>query len=462
VKSADLLITDARVHLPGGHVVSGWIAVTDGRIAGVGSGSAPAAAEVHDAAGQDVIPGVVDIHTHFRDPGDTHKEDFSTGTLAAAFGGVTTVIDMPNTGHMVITPADFIEKRDHVAGRSWVDYGLHATFLDSGGYVHDLAALGCAGLKWMMGYGEWKGLRCQPSSYAETRATLIEAAAADLLVSVHAESLPWLRDLSQALRDEGRSDLAAHADSRPPFVEAIAVAEAAIAAAEYGCRLHIVHLTSEMPLRTAVALREVLGTHLTIETCPSYLFLTEDDVEAQGIAIQVNPPMRPAADQVVMWDAVRSGQVFSIGSDHAPTVPEDKARENPMDALPGVLGVETMLPLFLDAVANDQLGLSRMIELLSEHPAQLVRLGHRKGALLPGYDADLVIVDLEGNTMVRGEQLHSKQRFTPYEGRDLKGAITSVFVRGRPVVAHGTLAAGEPFGQHVPSQPTRVAAKAAA
>jgi allantoinase len=447
----DLVIADARVHQPAGGVVEGWLGIADGRVAGVGTGAAPAAAEVHDASGRDVIPGVIDTHTHFRDPGDTHKEDFSTGTLAAAFGGVTTVVDMPNTGHMVITPEDFIEKREHVAGRSWVDYGLHATFLDSAPYVRDLAELGCAGLKWMLGYGEWKGLRCQPSSNAETRATLLEAAASDLLVSVHAESLPWLRDLSAMLRSEGRSDVAAHGDSRPPFVEAISVAEATIAAAEYGCRLHIVHLTSEVPLKTAIALRDALGARLTFETCPSYLFLTHDDVEAQGVAIQVNPPMRSARDQVVMWDAIRSGEIYSVASDHAPTVPEDKVRHNPMDALPGVLAVETMLPLMLDAAAKGKVTLARVIELLASHPARLVRLDHRKGALVPGRDADFVIVDLEASTTVRGAELHSKQHFTPYEGRELQGAIDSVYVRGRPVVQNGREANDQPFGEHVPS-----------
>jgi dihydroorotase-like cyclic amidohydrolase len=162
--------------------------------------------------------------------------------------------------------------------------------------------------------------------------------------------------------------------------------------------------------------------------------------------------MRSAADQVVMWEAIRSGEIHSVASDHAPTVPADKVRDNPMDALPGVLAVETMLPLMLDAVAKGRLTLPRMIELLSEHPAELVRLGHRKGALLPGHDADLVIVDLEGSTTVRGAELHSMQRFTPYEGRELQGAIQSVFVRGRPVVLDGRPAAETPFGVHVPSR----------
>lgn len=448
----DLVIDDARIHLPGGDVLEGWLAVADGRVAAIGDGPAPDASATYDAGGRDVIPGVIDTHVHFRDPGDTHKEDFTTGSLSAAFGGITTVLDMPNTGHQVITPDDLREKRDYMAGRSWVDFGLHAGLMDSAEHVRELADLGCASLKWMMGYETWKGMRCIPETHSAIRSTFVEAAAVDMLIQVHAESLGWMQDLVAELRAQGRTDVGAHGDSRPPFVESIAVAEAAILAAEFGARLHVVHTTSRMPLRTGIALRDALGAPVTIETCPSYLFLSHDDVIEQGVAIQVNPPMRSRADQDVMWEAVVSGEIYSIASDHAPTPFEDKDLENAMDALPGVVGVETMLPLLVDAVATGRLTMARLIELLCAHPASLMRLQHRKGALLPGHDADLVVLDLAGRTVVRGEALHSKQRFTPYEGRELRGAIGAVFVRGRQIVEQGELVADGPSGEYVPSR----------
>jgi dihydroorotase len=461
--TADTLLADARVHLPNGETIEGWIATRDGRISAIGSGSTPSAHTVFDVGGNDVIPGVVDIHVHFRDPGDTRKEDFSTGTLSAAFGGVTTIVDMPNTGRQVTTAEDFREKLDHVAGRAWVDYGLHALFADSAPHVKELCELGVAGLKWMMGYAEWKGMRDIPSSNAEARKSLIAAAEAGLLVGVHAESLPWLNDLRESLRPEGRTDVGVHPDSRPPFVETIAVAEAVILAAEFGCRMHVYHLTADMPLRAATALRDALGAHLTLETCPSYLFLSHEDVEEQGVAIQVNPPMRPLSDQVAMWNAIATGEIYNVASDHAPALPENKECESPLDALPGVVIVETMLPLMLDAVARGRLTLERMIELLCAHPAQLVRLDHRKGSLVPGHDADLVVLDLEGSSQVKGEELHSKMKFTPYEGRECKGAISAVFLRGQPLIQNRRLVAETPSGLHVPSnytQSTRVAHRA--
>lgn len=460
--TVDLLITDARVHLPGDEVVEGWVAIADGLVAAVGSGGAPAATATYDAGGLDVIPGVVDTHVHFRDPGDTHKETFTTGSLSAAFGGVTTVLDMPNTGHQVITPDDYREKLEYLAGKSWVDYGLHAGFMESAPYVRELAELGAASLKWMMGYATWKGLRCLPKSNADVRSTFLECAAVDMLVQVHAESVKWIQDLAADLRAEGRTDVAAHGDSRPPFVEAIAIAESALAAAEYGSRLHIVHTTSHVPLRTAIALRDTFNIPLTVETCPSYLFLSHDDVEEQGVHIQVNPPMRSSADQDAMWKAVADGEIYSIASDHAPTPFADKDVENAMDALPGVVGVETMLPLMLDAAAQGKLTLASVIEMLCAHPAKLVRMDDRKGSLLPGRHADLVVLDLQGRTVVSGEALHSKMRFTPYEGRDLQGAITAVFLRGHQLVERGELVAEGPAGEYVPATYDAVLQPAAA
>lgn len=448
---ADLLLHNALIHQPGGAVVAGWVTATDGKIAAVGSGPAPAATAAVDCGGKHVIPGVVDIHTHFRDPGDPDKETFTSGSLAAAFGGVTTVVDMPNTGHMVKTPDDFREKRDYLADRSWVDYGLHAVLVDSAEHVEELRDLGVCGLKWLIGYPDWKGIPSQPSSNARLRDTLKAAAEHDVLVGVHAESLAWMADLKADLKAQGRDDVQAHPDSRPPFVEAIAVAEVAIVAAEFGGRMHIHHLTADAPLRTAIALREALGGRLTVETCPSYLFLTEDDVRELGQIIQVNPPMRPASDQDAMWAGIAAGTIDVVASDHAPHHRDHKLGDTVWEIPPGVVAVETMLPLMLDQVTRGRLELRRVIELLCEKPAELVKLDDRKGGIVAGRDADLVVVDLDATTTVRGAELHSMPKFTPYEGRELGGAITDVVLRGTPLVRDGQLAQERPAGVHVPA-----------
>lgn len=448
---ADLVLTNARIQLSSTDALEGWLSVHDGRVLAVGQGEPPDGTSVLDCGGKHVLPGAVDIHTHFRDPGDPDEETFPAGTLAAAFGGVTTVVDMPNTGNQVRTPADYVEKRDYLVDRSYVDYGLHVLLVDSAEYMQDFRDLGVAGLKWLIGYAQLKGVPCQPSSNAALRDALVAAAANDIMVGVHAESLPWMRDLTADLKANGRDDVKAHLDSRPPFVEAIAVAEVCVLAAEFGPRFHIHHLTAELPLKTAVALRSSLGIPLTIETCPSYLFLTHDDVEEQGAMIQVNPPMREAADQRAMWEGILSGAIDSVGSDHAPRRHSEKQGRAIWDVPPGVVAVETMLPLFLDQVADGRLSLGRLVALLSERPAELVRIDDRKGSLTPGHDADIVIVDFDSMTTIASTRLHSTLTFTPYEGRNVQGAITDVLVRGRSVVASGELVAGAPFGRHVPS-----------
>jgi dihydroorotase (multifunctional complex type) len=447
----DLVLANADIQLTSRESLSGWLAVSGGTVAAVGEGAPPEARSVLDCTGKHVLPGGIDIHVHFRDPGDPDEETFANGTLAAAFGGITTVIDMPNTGDLVISPADYVEKRDYLAGSSWVDFGMHALLMDSADYVDELCRLGVAGMKWLMGYETLKGVRAQPTSNARLRETLIAAAKADLLVGVHAESMPWMKDLIADLKEQGRNDVRAHLDSRPPFVEAIAVAEVCILAAEFGTRMHIHHLTSDIALRTAASLRAALGIGLTIETCPSYLFLTHDDVEAQGSMIQVNPPMRSRLDQDAMWMGILRGTIDSVGSDHAPRRHSEKLADSIWDIPPGVIAVETMLPLLLNEVATGRLGVDRFVSLVASKPAELVRLHHRKGALLPGFDADITVVDLDAATQITADRMHSTLTFSPYEGRELRGAITDVLVRGRPVVSGGELAASEPFGEHVPS-----------
>lgn len=452
MSGVELLIADGRVHVHPGETVEGWLAIDDGRVAAVGDGPAPAARTVLDARGRDVIPGAIDTHVHFRDPGEEAKEEFSTGSLAAAFGGVTTVADMPNTGRLVVSPDDVRAKRDHIAGRSWVDFGLHANLNDSSAFVGELAELGVASLKWLMGYAEWEGIRSQPSDNVELRETLRAAARAGMVVQVHAEALPWVTDLRRSLRATGRTDPAVHDDSRPSFVEAIAIAEAALLAADTGCRMHIVHVTGRRPLQTAVAMREALGIDLTLETCPQYLHLTGDDLAHLGPFAQANPPIRAADDRDALWEALGDGTIFSVATDHAPHLPADKQGDNPLDVASGIIGVETMVPLLLDAVAAGRLTLARVVELLCANPARLLGVADRKGALAPGCDGDVAIVDLAAEWTIAGARLHSKQRTTPYEGRTLRGAVDTVLLRGRPLIVDRQLVADAPSGRYTPSR----------
>lgn len=450
MRRAQLLLSDAAVHLPGGEVVEGWLSVVDGLVDAVGETGAPAADHVADCAGKWVLPGVVDIHVHFRDPGFVHKEDFSTGSAAAAAGGVTTVVDMPNTEGSVVTAADVRRKLAALAGRSHVDYGLYAMVADAAEDVEELCATGIAGLKWMFGREAPDRPDARPVTRVAVRDTLAEAARAGLLVGVHAEDAVWHADLERSLREQGRTDARAHGDARPPLVEALAIAQAATLAADVGCRMHIHHLSSAHGLATATAMREQLDVQLTVEVCPHHLFLTEGDLERLGTRGRVNPPLRDEQDVAALWEGIVTGRVDCVASDHAPHAPAEKETESVWDAQSGLIGVETLLPLLLAAVQAGRLSPGALTRLTAETPAALVGLDHRKGALLPGRDADVVVVDPADVTTVASATLHSKHPDSPFDGRRC-GRIDSVYLRGARV-AHRGVVDDARRGVHVPSR----------
>lgn len=448
--AVETVLTDARVYMPGGELIDGWLAIDQGLVHSIGMTSPPPAHTYLSCKGALVLPGLIDIHVHFRDPGHTYKEDFLTGSAAAAFGGVTTVLDMPNTEGFVVTPDDLRRKIQAIEGRSFVDFGFYALLRDSSAHVRELRDLGVAGLKWLLGYHMLDGELIRPSSNAELLATVRAAADADLLVGVHAESYEWLRDLTGTLRQSGRRDAEAHELSRPAFVEGIGVAEAAILAAEAGCRLHVHHLSSATGLDVATRLKAALPTQLTIETCPQYLLLDDSDVRALGTRTKCNPPIRYAADSRQLLAGLVDGRIDCVATDHAPHSLEEQETDSIWEAASGLLGVETLFNLVFDLVADGRLTLSRFVEVVSERPAEIIRLDDRKGRLQPGKHADLIVVDPQREVILSEDHLHSKHPVSVYDGRRCRGAIRSVFVRGRQVVANGQLV-GTPAGAYTPS-----------
>lgn len=446
--SVDLLVTDAEVVLPGGRI-RGWLAVDNGRIAAVGHSSAPAARRVIDARGAFVIPGLVDLHVHFRDPDQTHKEDFASGSLAAAFGGVTTVVDMPNDESPVRTPSQVRTKIAHLDGRSHVDFGLYAELDDSAAFAEELQDLGLVGLKWYLGYDDLPASERLPRS--AVRRTLEAAARVGLLVGVHAEASRWITDLELDLMRQGRGDPASHGDSRPPFVEAIGIAEAVLAAIDTGCRLHVHHLSSALGLETVLALRAHLGLKVSVETCPHYLVLSEEHVQALGSEARVNPPIRTRIDNERLWAGLLAGEIDVVASDHAPHLPSQKRTDSMLEAKSGLIGVETLLPLMLHEVSMGKLPIERLVEITAERPAQIAGL-HTKGQIVPGRDADFVIVDTDAAQVISNLSLHSKHPYSVYDGWERRGRVLAVYLRGEAVVEDGRLA-GSARGRYVRATP---------
>lgn len=439
----DLVVRGGTIVGPDGSVRAD-LGVRDGRVVAVGEGLGPAA-ETVDADGLHVLPGLVDVHVHFREPGMTAKEDFGSGSAAAAAGGVTTVFDMPNTDPPVATAARWREKRALVEPKAHVDFGLYGVVAqDNEHELPMMAAEGAMGLKLFM--GQTTGDNPCPDDGVIFTAFRI-AAAHGLTVGAHAENDPVLQRLKRELRASGRTDPRAHLESRPPFVEAEAVTRAATLAAAAGNRLHIHHVSTREGLERVVEARR-RGTRITCEALVAHLLLDDAAYDVHGNLVQLNPPIREREHVEALWAGVADGSIDCVATDHAPHTAEEQSREDVWSAFGGFIGVETMLPLLLTQVAAGRLTLERLVALTCARPAAAYGVYPRKGSLALGADADFVLVDVARRHRLAGALLHSAHPVTPYEGWDVTGLPVATYLRGRCVARDGKITS-EPRGRLV-------------
>ncbi|WP_255151697.1 dihydroorotase [Halorarius halobius] len=384
------------------------------RIVAVGEGFAADDGEVVDASGKLLLPGMIDAHVHFREPGYPHKETWATGSRSAAAGGVTTVVDQPNTDPPTTTGAAFDEKAE-LAAPSTVDFGLN------GGVTPDwdpdslferpLFALGEVFLADSTGD---MGIGRDLFEQAVER-----AAREDVVVTVHAEDAT-LFDASARERD----DADAWSAFRTAEAEAAAVELAGDVAGETDAQVHVAHTSTPEGIDAAA------DAGLTCEVTPHHLLLSRDDLGALGTHGRMNPPLRSERRREAVYERVADGTVDIVATDHAPHTRAEKDA-GIWDAPSGVPGVETALPLLLEEARQGRLGYERVRDLTAANPAAVFDLP-RKGRVAEGMDADLVLVDPETAREIRGEDLHTNCEWTPFEGR--RGVFPELtMVRGRVV-----------------------------
>ncbi len=418
----------------GGTVVSGEsstladVAVKDGIVMAVATpGSLPAGREALDAGGLHVLPGAIDVHVHFREPGYTHKEDWATGTAAAAMGGTTTVFEMPNT-HPPTRSVVELRQKQEAASKAYVDFGIYGLLAeDNTDELQGLIDGGVNAFKCFM--GNTFGNLPSPSTGAMLEGFEI-IAPSGLRISLHAETASIMAWRQKRLVAAGRNDPLAHIAARPAVVAAEAVARAAILAEWTGARVHVLHISSGLelgPLRDAKA----RGVDITGGTCPCYLLLDTRDYARLGSIIRVNPPVREAADSEAIWAALKDGTVDLVETDHAPHTPEEKTRAVIWDADCGFPGVETQMPLMLNQVAHGRLSLEHYVKVSAENPAKRFGLWPMKGRVAAGAHADLAIVDMARSETIQAAALHSKAKVTPFEGESVTGIPVHTLVRGR-------------------------------
>jgi len=457
VEKVDLLIKSGTVVRPDGRFVAD-IAVKEGRIAGIAKdGLLPHADQVVDAKGKYVMVGVIDPHIHMREPGLVKREDWITGTMSAAAGGVTTVLEHPVSIPPTNCARAFLDKKALADSKSLIDFGLYGgdgtTSIDK---IAEQANAGAVAFKtFIWDYpdrqDEFAGITCTDD---DALLDILEAVVKTGLVQVlHAESKSIVEHYTKKLLRAGRTEPTVHEESRPVISEVEAITRVILLAMETGVRLNIPHISSGSG---AAVVREarVKGYHnITAETCPHYLFLTKKRFAEIGPYAKVNPPMRSQEEQDKLWECLLDGTIYTIGSDHGPHLPEHKERgwDDIFAAPAGSAGVETLLPTMLNAVSQGRISLERITQLMSENVARLYGIYPRKGAIQVGSDADLVIVDMNKRMTVDRQKMYTKQKDAArmFDGWQVTGVPVMTIVRGTVVMQDGEITGQPGYGQFV-------------
>jgi dihydropyrimidinase/allantoinase len=460
--SFETVIVNGTV-VAGGAVAPATVAIRDGRIAALlGAAERPTSSAVVDATGLHVLPGLIDTHVHTRHPGVAAREDFASGTAAAAAGGITTLFEMPISKVPTSSADAFAARIAAMTPQAYVDFALY------GGAGHEnidriagQAESGAIAFKTFLQpppparLDEFYGLWC--TDYGRLRSVMRTVASTRRRHCFHCEYAPMYQALQAALEDAGRGDGRAHAEARPAIVEEMAVAMVLALAADTGAAVGVVHASSARSARLVADARR-RGIDATVETCPPYLFFTDEALDRLGPFAKCNPPLRSREEVELLWAAMADGQIDYIGTDHSPFLEEEKsaATGNIFLAPPGLCGLEMMTPLLLTAIAQGRLTLTRMVDLCASRAAQIFDLP-AKGRIAVGADADLTLVDLQARWRYDSSRALTRSRanMAIYDGVDLQGRVVATVVRGRQVFRDGAVVGEAGYGQLVRPDATR-------
>jgi len=379
-----------------------------------------------------ILPAGIDLHVHFRDPGFVHKEDFSTGSKAAAFGGITCVYDMPNTKPQTNTVRTILEKTNIAKKKSFVDFGIYAAATDNNGpYINEMSKH-CSGFKIFLG-STTNSLHLSGQKLKETVHAVSQT---NKITLVHAENEPCLekhKTTEHSLKD--------HLLCRPSECEEQAIKDVLDASRGFSSRIHICHLSS----CDGFELLRKKPKNVSVGVTPHHLFFDVNNINSEQSLYKVNPPVRSHFDRETLWYGVKNDVIDVLESDHAPHTLDEKKKD--FNIVPsGVPGVETMYPLFLAEVKKGNLSFNQLISLLCERPAEIMDIP--KGKIEVGRDADFIIIDYKETTTVKSKNLHSKCGWSPFEGMP---AIfpTAVFMRGEKLIEEQNILVKQGFGKFI-------------
>jgi len=439
----DLVLKNAKL-CTSTEVFRAGLAIDGDRIVGIAKEpNLPSASREMDLSGLTVLPGLIDAHVHLRDQKLEYKEDFYTGTTAAANGGVTLVIDMPNNMPVTMDANSLRERMSIASRRSIVNVAFYSAFPSRVWEMRDIVQEGAKAFKLYMSE-KIGGL--DPDDDGALVEAFRESSSLNVPVSVHAEDRGLLKQALTQVREPSRNDVNAYVSVHSTDAEVKAITRAMDLVKKSHACAHVCHVSSGEGMKI-VASAKMAGLPVTCEVTPHHLLLSSRDLEDLGPVALTNPPLRSNEDIRSLWSSLRSGLVDILASDHAPHSRQEKEGLSFWEISPGIAGVETLLSLMLTQVSKGHLSLSMLVRMTSERPAEIFRIADR-GVLKEGNYADLVVVDLKKKWRISTSKFRSKAKFSPFDGWQVKGKPVKTFVNGRLVMDEGEIV-GKPGDGHI-------------
>ena len=441
---ADLLLTNAKAYLQG-DIVECSLAVEDGTILKVGRESNMPNADVRvDLTGLLILPGLIDAHVHMRDEGKAYKEDFVSGTAAAAAGGFATVLDMPNNEPVTMSAESLRNRMSKAERKILVNVGFFSEFPKEVADIEEIMSEGAVGFKLFMAE-QVGGLN--PDDNSAMLESFKTVSTLKVPVAVHAEDKAMLKEAVEALKLGKHNNIEAYLKAHSEEAETKAVSRMLSFSKQTGVHVHFCHVTTKQGLESISGAKEA-GLHVSCETTPHNLLLSSDDLRRIGMLALTMPPVRDQSHINSLWNGIKNGVIDNIGSDHAPHVLEEKQASSVWEVKAGIPSLETTLPLLLTEVNRNRLSIGDVAKLMAEQPAEIYGL-KGKGFLRRGDDADLTIIALSRKHKIDSSKFESKAKYSPFDGWPTVGKSVKTYVGGELVFDEGEVVAKAGCGRIV-------------
>jgi dihydroorotase (multifunctional complex type) len=432
----DSVFTNAKAYL-NGQIVDCSIAIEEGKIFKIGKEThMPNADEKTDLHNLLVLPGLIDEHVHLRDEGRAYKEDFTSGTAAAAAGGFTTVLDMPNNDPVTMSAQTLNSRMRTAQNKILVNVGFYSEFPKKLSELQDIVDQGAVGFKLFMGF-QVGGVYIDEDQAIQEAFT--EVAKLNVPVAVHAEDRETLLANEEKLKQAKKIGTADFLRAHTEAVELKAIQRLLKVSEQTDVRIHFCHVSTQEGLNAIIEAKKS-GRKVTCEVTANHLLLLSDDLKQYGQLAIMAPPLRSKTDVEALWKGLENGDVDALGSDHAPHALSEKSASSVWDVKVGVPGLETTLPLIMTQVKKNRLTINQAVKLLAEKPAEIFGLTDY-GRLEPEKNADLTVVDYNWQFKIDASKFKSKAKFSPYDGWDVQGKVVKTIVNGQLVFDDGEIVA---------------------